>query len=212
MDMHEHLIKEYGASFGRLLLSYGITTVRSPGNVPGDFLEERESIQAGRRPGPRLFGTGYLLDGERTIWEMGTPVRTRAEVARQVALADELGYDMVKTYVHTSEPLREQAIALAHRRGMSVASHEIYPAAAFGSDALEHLDGNGCGRGYAAKASQLNVIYDDVVQILARSEMAVTPTTSLFTPYADLAAGDPAAMSTDPRWSLQPSWVRAGRR
>jgi Tol biopolymer transport system component/imidazolonepropionase-like amidohydrolase len=210
MDMHEHLIKEYGASFGRLLLSYGITTVRSPGNVPGDFLEERESIQAGRRPGPRLFGTGYLLDGERTVWEMGTPVRTRAQVARQVALADELGYDMVKTYVHTSEPLRQYAIALAHKRGMSVASHEIHPAAAFGSDALEHLDGNGCGRGYAAKASQLNIIYDDVVQILARSGMAVTPTTSLFTPYADLAAGDPAAMSTDPRWILQPSWVRAG--
>jgi Tol biopolymer transport system component len=209
MDMHEHLIKEYGASFGRLLLSYGITTVRSPGNVPGDFLEEREAIQAGQRPGPRVFGTGYILDGERTVWEMGTAVRTREEVARQVELADELDYDLVKTYVHTSEPLRGHATALAHARGIPVASHEIYPAAAFGTDAVEHLDGNGCGRGYASKASQLNHVYDDVVQILRHSGMAITPTVSLFTPFAELAGGDPGAMSTDPRWALQPSWVRS---
>ncbi len=209
MDMHEHLIKEYGSSFGRLLLAYGITTVRSPGNVPGDFLEEREAIEAGQRPGPRLFGTGYILDGERTVWEMGTPVRTLAEVERQVELARELDYDLVKTYTHTSEPLRARAVELAHRHGIPVASHEIYPAALFGSDSLEHLDGNGCGRGYASKASQLNRVYDDVVQILRHSGMAITPTVSLFTPYAQLAAGDPAAMSSDPRWGLQPAWVRA---
>ena len=209
MDMHEHLIKEYGASFGRLLLSYGITTVRSPGNVPGDFLEEREAVESGQRPGPRLFGTGYILDGERTVWEMGTPVRTAAELARQVALAAELDYDLIKTYTHTSEPLRARAVELAHRHGMAVASHEIYTAALFGSDSIEHLDGNGCGRGYASKASQLNNVYDDVIQVLARSGMAITPTVSLFTPYAELAGGDPAATLTDPRWALQPSWVRA---
>lgn len=209
MDMHEHLIKEYGSSFGRLLLSYGITTVRSPGNVPGDFLEEREAIEAGQRPGPRLFGTGYILDGERTVWEMGTPVRTAAELDRQLALARELDYDLVKTYTHTTEPLRARAVELAHRLGVPAASHEIYPAAAFGSDSVEHLDGNGCGRGYASKASQLNNVYDDVIQILAHSGMAVTPTVSLFTPYAELAAGDAAATGADPRWALQPSWVRA---
>jgi Tol biopolymer transport system component len=209
-DMHEHLIKEYGSAFGRLLLAYGVTSVRSPGNVPGDILEEREAIAAGARPGPRMFVTGYLIDGERTVWEMGTPVRTKAEADRQLKLAGELGYDMIKTYVHTSEPMRQYLHAGAHRLGMSVSSHEIYPAAAWGSDSVEHLDGNGAARGNGAKSTQLNIAYDDVVQILAKSGMSVTPTISLFVPYEDLAAGDPTTFSTDIRWKLQPSWVRDG--
>jgi len=207
MDMHEHLIKEYGSSFGRLLLSYGITTVRSPGNVPGDVVEEKESIDAGQRPGPRMFVTGYILDGERTVWEMGTPVSTPAEVDRQLTLASELGYDMIKSYVHTDEPIRKHIVEGAHRLGLPVASHDIYPASAWGSDSVEHLDGNGCGRGYASKATQLNLIYDDVVQILARSGMSITPTVSLFTPVTEFAKGDPDSNS-DPRNVLQPSWVR----
>lgn len=209
MDMHEHLIKTYGASFGRLLLSWGVTTVRSPGNVPGDILEEREAIDAGQRPGPRMFVTGYLIDGKRTVWEMGTTVATTAEADRQVAQADALGYDMIKTYVHTSEPMRRYITQAAHKRGLSVSSHEIYPAATYGSDSVEHLDGNGAARGNGAKATQLNFVYDDVAQVLAKSGMAITPTTSLFTPYDELI-GDKAFTSTDPRWGLQPVWVRSG--
>ncbi len=209
MDMHEHLIKEYGASFGRLLLSWGVTTVRSPGNVPGDILEEREAIDAGQRPGPRMFVTGYLIDGQRTVWEMGTTVATTAEADRQVAQADALGYDMIKTYVHTSEPMRRYIVEAAHKRGMTVASHEIYPAATYGSDSAEHLDGNGAARGNGSKATQLNFSYDDVAQVLAKSGMTITPTTSLFTPYDELI-GDKAFTTTDARWKLQPAWVRSG--
>lgn len=208
MDMHVHLIKEYGASFGRLYLAYGITTVRSPGNVPGDVIEEKEAIAAGRRPGPNMFVTGYILDGERTVWEMGTPVATKAEVDRQIALAKTLGYDMIKSYVHTAEPIRQQIVAAAHDAGLPVSSHEIYPAALFGSDSVEHLDGNGAGRGYSEKASQLNISYEDSVKIIAASGMTVTPTISLFTPTGELVDNDPKFAKA--RWQLQPVWVRDG--
>lgn len=208
MDMHVHLIKEYGSSFGRLYLAYGITTVRSPGNVPGDVIEEREAIAAGRRPGPNMFVTGYILDGERTVWEMGTPVANKAEVDRQIALARTLGYDMIKSYVHTAEPVRQQIVAAAHAAGLPVSSHEIYPAALFGSDSVEHLDGNGAGRGYSEKASQLNIAYEDAVKIIAASGMTVTPTISLFTPTGELVDHDPAIAKA--RWALQPAWVREG--
>lgn len=208
MDMHVHLIKEYGSSFGRLYLAYGITTIRSPGNVPGDVLEEKEAIAAGRRPGPNMFVTGYILDGERTVWEMGTPVATKAEADRQVALAKLLDYDMIKSYVHTAEPVRQDIVADAHAGGMIVSSHEIYPAALFGSDSVEHLDGNGSGRGYSSKASQLNISYEDAVKIIAASGMTVTPTISLFTPTAELVDNDPKIAKA--RWALQPVWVREG--
>ena len=208
MDMHVHLIKEYGSSFGRLYLAYGITTVRSPGNVPGDVIEEKEAIAAGQRPGPNMFVTGYILDGERTVWEMGTPVADRAAVGRQIALATQLGYDMIKSYVHTAEPVRQDIVVAAHAAGLPVSSHEIYPAALFGSDSVEHLDGNGAGRGYSAKASQLNIAYDDAVTIIATSGMTVTPTISLFTPTTELVDRDPAIAKA--RWALQPVWVREG--
>lgn len=208
MDMHVHLIKEYGASFGKLYLAYGITTVRSPGNVPGDIIEEKEAIAAGRRPGPNMFVAGYILDGKRTVWEMGTPVATRAEVQRQIDLAKTLGYDMVKSYVHTSEPIRQEIVAAAHAAGLPVSSHEIYPAALFGSDSVEHLDGNGAGRGYSEKASQLNISYEDAVKIITTSGMSVTPTISLFTPTEELVDHDPAI--AEARWALQPVWVRSG--
>lgn len=206
IDSHVHLIKEYGARFGRLYLAYGITSVRSPGNVPGDVLEEKEALAAGLRPGPNMFVTGYILDGTRTIWEMGTPVSTKSEVERQVNLAATLGYDMVKSYVHTSEPLREAIVRAAHARGLHVSSHEIYPAALFGSDSLEHLDGNGAGRGYSAKTSQLNRSYQDVLALARASGIAITPTISLFSPVAELVDRD--AANARARWSLQPSWVR----
>ncbi|MFO1469103.1 MAG: amidohydrolase family protein [Steroidobacteraceae bacterium] len=206
VDAHVHLIKEFGARFGRLWLAYGVTSVRSPGNIPGDFLEEREAIAAGARPGPRVFGTGYILDGERTVWEMGTAVGSIAEVERQLALAHRLGYDMVKTYVHTSEPLREQIVTRAHVLGLPVSSHEIYPAAMFASDSVEHLDGNGAGRGYSMKTSQLNIAYEDAVKILATSGMTVTPTISLFVPPSELIDRDPTIAAQ--RAALQPSWVR----
>lgn len=208
MDMHVHLIKEYGSSFGRLYLAYGITTIRSPGNVPGDVIEEKEALAAGRRPGPNMFVTGYILDGERTVWEMGTPVASPAEVNRQIGLAKLLDYDMIKSYVHTAEPVRQQIVAAAHAAGIPVSSHEIYPAALFGSDSVEHLDGNGAGRGYSEKASQLNISYEDSVKIIATSGMTVTPTISLFTPTAELVDNDPTIAKA--RWALQPVWVREG--
>lgn len=207
MDMHAHLIKEFGSRFGRLWLAYGITAIRSPGNVPGDVLEEKEAIAAGRRPGPHMFVTGYILDGQNTVWEMGASVASADEAQRQVALAADLGYDMIKSYVHTAEPIRAAIVAAAHAHGLPVSSHDIYPAALFGSDSAEHLDGNGAGRGYSAKASQLYISYDDAIQIIARSGMTITPTVSLFTPAADLVDPDPSIAAA--RWALQPSWVRA---
>lgn len=208
MDTHSHLIKEFGATYGRLNLAYGITTVRSPGNVPGDALEEKEALAAGQRPGPNMFVTGYILDGDQTMWEMGTPVTSAAEVRRQIQLAKDLDYDMIKSYMHTSEPLRAEMVEHAHRAGIPVSGHDIYPAAFMGVDSSEHFFVAGSSRGYSGKVSNLQHVYDDVVQILSRSGMTNAPTLSLFTPSAEFVDHDPAIAKS--RWELQPVWVRNG--
>lgn len=207
MDMHEHLIKEYGSQFGRLLLAYGVTTIRSPGDVPGDIMEEKDAIEAGLRPGPRIFTAGYILDGEHTVWEMGTSVRSDAEVDRLLAFEKRADFDMVKSYMHTSEPIRRHIIEVSHRDGLIETSHDFYPSAEWAADSVEHMDGNGCSRGYCSKSSQLNVTYGDVVQILSRAGMTLTPTVSLFTPPPLWPVGVPDSES-DPRNALQPVWVR----
>lgn len=208
MDTHQHLIKQFGATYGRLNLAYGITTVRSPGNVPGDVLEEKEALASGQRPGPNMFVTGYILDGEQTMWEMGTTVSSAAEVRRQIQLARDLDYDMIKSYMHTSEPLREEMVKAAHRAGIPVSGHDIYPAAFLGMDSSEHFFVAGSSRGYSGKVSNLQHVYDDVLQILGKSGMTNSPTLSLFTPSAEFIDHDPAIAKA--RWALQPSWVRNG--
>ena len=206
IDAHVHFAKEYGSSFGRLLLAYGITSVRSPGSIAADAIEERETAAAGLRPSPRIFTTGYILEGERAYWDMSTTVANLAQADREIERARRLKYDMLKTYVHTSEPVRQRLVEGAHRLGIPVSSHEIYPAARYGSDSVEHFDSTVAGRGYSTKLSAIHNVYDDVVQILSKSQMTLTPTMVLVAPPEELAT---AADRADPRWSAQPAWVQA---
>ncbi|MDY6946737.1 MAG: amidohydrolase family protein [Pseudomonadota bacterium] len=204
-DSHVHFAKEHGSSFGRLLLAHGITTVRSVGSIPSDAIEEREAAAAGLRPSPRVFTTGSIIDGERAFWDMSAPVATVEQADRELERARKLKYDMLKTYMHTSEPLRKHLVDGAHRLGIPVSSHDIFPAAEFGSDSVEHLDGAASGRGHSTKVSALNNVYDDVVQLLVTSQMTVTPTMSLSTPNDEIVD---ASVRKDPRWQAQPAWIR----
>lgn len=193
IDSHVHVIKGHGDKFGRLMLAYGITTARSPANNPFEAIEEREAFEAGRRPGPRMFVTGYILEGPRQYWEVSTTVSTPAQVDVEIERARRLQYDMLKTYVHFPEALRKHAIEGAHRIGIPVSSHEIYPAAAFGMDSKEHLGVLG-GR-----------LYGDVIEILKAAKMTISGTVS-GNGMLPMTAGDPNVF-TEPRWKLlQPPW------
>ena len=54
-------------------------------------------------------------------------------------------------------------------------SHEIYPAVAFGIDGVEHLRGTS-RRGYSPKLSSIGRAYKDVIDLLAKSGVTLTPT------------------------------------
>jgi hypothetical protein len=49
-------------------------------------VEDRESIESGRRIGPRVFMTGYLLDGWRPYYPIATTAPT-PEVVDMVILS-----------------------------------------------------------------------------------------------------------------------------
>jgi hypothetical protein len=152
IEAHGHTHREHGRAFGRIHLAYGITTVRSPGGHPYEAIEEREAIDSGRRVGPRLFLTGYLLDGARPYYPMATPAPTADAVDLEHERARRLDYDLLKTNVRLPDLMQRRAIEGAHRIGIPVSSHEIYPATLSGVDSVEHT-GATSRRGYSPKQS-----------------------------------------------------------
>jgi Tol biopolymer transport system component len=209
IESHGHTHKEHGESFGRIHLAYGITTVRSPGGHPYEAVEEREAIDSGRRVGPRLFMTGYLLDGPRPYYPMATPAPTEAIVDMEVERARRLDYDLLKTYVRLPDLMQRRAIDGAHKIGIPVSSHEIYPSALSGVDSVEHT-GATSRRGYSPKQSSTGRAYEDVIQIIAKSQMTITPTAALGGTQR-LIARDPGVVD-DARMQLFPQWARESMR
>ena len=142
IEMHTHPMgPAFGNRFGRTHLAYGVTSVRIPAAATYRVLEERESILAGRRVGPRVFLTGTTLDGSRIYYPGAAALASERARDAVLHLARELDYDLVKTYVRLDDESQREAIRRAHRFGAFVTSHELYPAVRYGVDGIEHLKG-----------------------------------------------------------------------
>jgi Tol biopolymer transport system component/imidazolonepropionase-like amidohydrolase len=178
IEIHAHLRKLYGQALGRIWLSWGITTVRNPASNTFEMLEEREAVGSGARIGPRLVWTGEPFDGTRIYYPGGASLNGGAQLSEQLAHAQRVGYDFIKTYVRLPDLLQRRVVEDAHRMGMPVTSHEMYPAVAYGADGVEHIRGTS-RRGYSPKVSQLNRTYRDVIDLLAASGMTLTPTVGI---------------------------------
>ena len=189
IESHAHLSKGYGEALGRIWLSFGITSVRNPAANAYEGQEDREAIDSGARIGPRVFTTGEPFDGTRIYYPGGAALDGGTQLTEQLARAQQLNFDLIKTYVRLPDLLQKRAIEEAHRLGLSVTSHEIYPAVAYGADGVEHIRGTS-RRGYSPKMSELRRSYKDVVDLLAASKMTLTPTIGIQGGYQVLGASD----------------------
>ena len=192
-EMHGHQSLTAGEKLGRTWLAFGITSTREPGTDPYDAVERRESWTSGQRPGPRLFFTGRLMDGRRVYYAIAEGLASDAHVDLALERARLLEFDMIKTYVRLPDLKQQKILAAAHRLGVPTSSHEIYPASAYGMDAVEHNAATS-RRGYSPKASLLGRSYDDVVQLLAASQMNYTPTLILSN-FGLVMADNPAILN-----------------
>ncbi len=177
-EMHTHQHATVGEKLGRIWLAYGITNVREPGADPYDALERKEAWASGQRPGPREFFTGGLTDGSRIYYGLANSVIFSSHLELEMDRAKRLGYDLIKTYVRMPDSLQKLITAGAHEIGIPVSSHEIYPAMGYNVDAVEHIRGTS-RRGYSMKQSNLKATYGDVITLLAKSQMNITPTIGL---------------------------------
>jgi imidazolonepropionase-like amidohydrolase len=152
VGMHDHLF--YTAAGGRaaqmsftgprLYLGSGVTTIRTTGGrAPYAEINTRESIDAGRTPGPRVHLTApYITGGNAGSAGSMAEITTPDEARRFVAYWGQEGATWIKAYTNIRRAELGAAIEEAHKRGMKVTGHlcsvSFQEAVALGIDNLEH--------------------------------------------------------------------------
>ena len=198
IEGHAHLSYDLGEAIGRLWLSYGVTTVRDPGSDPFMVRERRESVVSGLRIGPRELVSGNLFDGTRIYYGgLSVPLTPGPQLTAMLERVDQFDIDFLKTYVRLPDNMQRRIVAFGHELGIPTASHEIYPAVAYGTDHVEHIGGTS-RRGYSPKVTRLNHTYQDVVSLLGESGMAITPTVGIMGGFWLASARDSTVLD-DPR-------------
>ena len=174
IEFHSHLQKDFGEAQGRAWLAFGITTVRSPGNTPYEAVEEREANEAGVRPGPRVYGTGYLMEWQRVYYKMGIAISSVAQFEMELQRAKVLQHDLIKSYVRLPDLQQKRMVEFAHSIGVPVATHEIYPGGV--RRRRQHRAHAATSRrGYSPKMATLQRAYEDVVQLFGKSQRIFCP-------------------------------------
>ena len=208
VEIHAHRQMQgygYGDREGRLWLALGVTTTRSPGSPAYHMVEDRESLDAGARVGPRYFSTGEAIDGSRIYYNFMRPVTEPGQMQLELDRAEALSYDLLKSYVRLPLAASREITQWAHARGMHVTSHYHYPAVSFGLDGMEHI-GATSRFGYSRTTSPLGTSYQDVTALFVHSGARRTPT--LFSSSA--MYGTDRSLVDDPRIkALYPPWEYA---
>jgi Tol biopolymer transport system component/imidazolonepropionase-like amidohydrolase len=186
-EMHSHMSASSGENLGKIWLSYGITSVRETGSDPYDALERKESWTSGSRPGPRLFFTGGLNDGSRIYYGLANSVTDSNHIRMELDRAKMLDYNLIKTYARLPDSLQKIFTKGAHLLGIPITSHELYPAVGYNVDGLEHIAGTS-RRGYSMILDANFRSYDDVIQLIGRSGINVTPTLCLRSGFFRMAS------------------------
>ncbi|MBW5482173.1 amidohydrolase family protein [Streptomyces bambusae] len=203
-DTHVHPYgNTYGARQGVTALAYGITTTVSLGGSAQEQARLRQDVLAGRLAAPRLLTCGEHLDGSRVAYTMSRAHRTREGLARSLARAEELDWDVVKTYVRAPAWLMAEAARFAHDRlGVPAGSHLCAAGIAAGQDLTTHLvatERAEAGHG----ATPRGHAYQDTVELYTRGRfhLIATPFTAL-----PLLGEDPAAAEDERVTALMPPW------
>jgi len=148
--VHEHLYYptgpnvygQLGASFVRLYLAGGVTTMRTGGNTNGVMdINLKRQIEAGTLAGPAIDATGPYLNGPQNQLQMHA-LKDADDASRQVAYWADMGATSFKAYMQITRDELRAAIDEAHRRGLKVTGHlcsvTYGEAAELGIDDLEH--------------------------------------------------------------------------
>jgi len=141
-DAHHHLFAD---ASGPMLLSMGVTSVRSPGSDVAPTVERMTRIKQGELLYPTIYAS-VLIDGKGPLAAQGGVVVSSAEEAvAAVRKAKENGFTGVKFYGSMQREWLEPAIAEAKRQQLHIHGHiprTLRPSnmVAAGYDELTHIN------------------------------------------------------------------------
>jgi enamidase len=205
---HEHLYypsgggvyAQLGASFTRLYLAGGVTTMRTGGNVNGVMdIKLKQEIDVGRQAGPAIDPTAPYLNGRNAFLQMHG-LKDPDDARRQVAYWADMGATSFKTYMNISRAQLGAAVEEAHQRGLKVTGHlcsvTYAEAADLGIDNLEHgffastdfvadkkpdeCPGQGAGQRTIAALDENGDAFKTLVRKLVDRNVALTSTLTVF--------------------------------
>ena len=154
VGMHEHmyypapggappLYPEHAASFPRLYLAGGVTSIRTTGSVePYSDLELKRAIDEGKMAGPEIQVTGPYLEGQGAFALQMHQLKDAEDARRTVEFWIAQGVTSFKAYMNITPEELGAAVKAAHAHGIKVTGHlcsvGFREAAALGIDDLEH--------------------------------------------------------------------------
>lgn len=182
-DMHVHIFDRAELI---LFLANGITTVRNLHGIER-HLAWRDSLDQNRWLGPRLLTSGPILDGSPPSRSTNVVLKDSQQAELEVNHEADLGYDYIKIYDNLPPELYRVVGERARVRGLTMIGHLPTPVGLDGlfrmhlqaevqhlEEFLPFFDG---GR-------DLHLL-DSVSRTLARLQIVVVPTVSVFTSAKD---------------------------
>jgi Tol biopolymer transport system component len=145
---------------GRAWLAYGVTSARTIGATTRSALEQRESIDSGRRAGPRLFVSGSGFGGIRQLAAGDLAVTSDDQLGRELVRSHTLGIDAFATGTRLPNRYARRLIAFAHEQGAPAIGTQIWSDVANGADAIDSLPPRA---------------YRDVIDAIAKSGVTILP-------------------------------------
>ena len=154
VGMHDHmfypapggappLYPEHAASFPRLYLAGGVTTIRTTGSVnPYADLELKRAVDDGKMAGPKIHVTGPYLEGQGAFTLQMHQLKDAEDARRTVEFWVAEGATSFKAYMNITPEELGAATKAAHAHGLKITGHlcsiGFREAAALGIDDLEH--------------------------------------------------------------------------
>jgi imidazolonepropionase-like amidohydrolase len=230
MDLHAHLFAHPWDEQGhlrarydrvsieqmlRMMLRFGVTTIRDPGAETEAAVTLREMVNSGKVRGPTIVTCGRILNQSDFDPEPFTPVHNADEMRREIQWQKDAGVDCVKIYASVRPELAKVAIDEAHRLGLPIIGHlqrtTWTEAANLGIDGVEHpapwsRDADLFGRvTWLERLDLRGAEVEEMVAALARHHVVVDPTL-----IAMATKFDPAKWSRSADIALAPELYRRG--
>lgn len=152
--LHEHMfytmpidnffnVQEMPASFPRMYLAGGVTTMRTAGSIePQTDLAIQRMIREGKMLGPEMDVTAPYIERKGFDIPAINIIKDTAEASRSVNFWADKGCTSFKMYMHVTRDDLRNVVREAHRRGLKVTGHlctlTYREAAEIGIDDLEH--------------------------------------------------------------------------